>query len=159
MSNHNPVSAFGRHALSPHDQYSDRNAAGRFVAGNPGRPPGTREISLLRAKIQRLVVSHFVRNPDRVMDGLLEQNATNYMAVVMQGANEADMRAVLDLDPGASDPIDLEALTREGDQERAEKAQRKIARRARRQAMLDELDAPLLEEWEFEEENLENSEE
>ena len=100
-----------------HPRHDDRDTAGRFAVGNPGRPPG-KEVSRLRSDAQRLLVAHFARNQDSVLDQLLRQNPSRYLDMVMLAANEADNRALPDLDPGAPPPVDLEAINREAEARR-----------------------------------------
>lgn len=132
------------HSLIPHALHADRDASGRFVAGNPGRPPAT-EVSRLRSEAQRIVVAHFARNQDRALASLLRQNPGLYLNMVMLAANEADTRAGPgpDLDPGAPSPVDLAALNLQAEQRRAKKA----ARKARDRDREEELTAAEWEDW------------
>ena len=130
--------------LIPHILHPDRDAGGRFIAGNPGRPPAA-EVSRLRSEAQRLLVAHFARNQDRVLSALLRQNPGLYLSMVMQAANEADTRAGPgpDPDPGAPAPVDLPALNLQAEQRRVERA----ARKARRRAEADVRAAASWEDW------------
>ena len=101
-----------------HPRHPERDRSGRFVQGHPGRP--REPVSRLRSETQRIAVAHFARNQDRVLDQLLKKDPVIYYKLVMRAANEGDSRAVLDLDPAAPTPVDLDALNREAAGKRAE---------------------------------------
>ncbi len=125
-----------------------RDQQGRFVSGHAWIPPAQPVIKRLRAEAQRIVVAYFARNQDAVLERIAKDNPALLLQLAMQAANEADCRAVPDLDPGAHSPVDLETLNAEAAARRNEQA----AREARRVAHSEALEEADREDWRYDRE-------
>ena len=126
-----------------HSEFADRDRQGRFISNHRYYAPAAPVVKKLRGDLSKIVVAYVARNQDTVLDQLARTDPARLVDLALKAANEADARAMPDLDPGAQAPVDLEALNAEAAARRAEKA----AREASEQAHRDAVAAARYEDW------------